>query len=113
MRVIVEGCLRSYVTGLPRMGNGAQQLKNSASRILEAKERVRDSPTQRARTVGQRCAARDSQRTHEITKVSFKNLSSPGNVKAFYNSTNQVGTFLFPLPFPLSPMLQLQRGQKQ
>lgn len=46
-------------------------------------------------------------------KVSFKNLSSPGHVKAFYNSTSHVGTFLVPLPFPLSPMLQLQRGQKQ
>lgn len=62
-RVIVEGCLRSYVRELSRTGNGAQQLKNSVSRILEANETVRDSLTQKDRTVGQRCATKDRKRT--------------------------------------------------
>lgn len=81
-KVIVEGCLRSYVRGLSRTGNGAQQLKNSVSRMLEANETVRNSLTQKDRTAGQRCATRDCQRTHEITKDSCKTLSSPGNIKA-------------------------------
>lgn len=77
--------------------------------MLEAKERVRDSLTHKDRTKGKRCVA--TRNSKEPMKS--QNLSSPGNVKASYNSTSQVGTYLFPLPFLLSPTLQLQRGRKQ
>lgn len=69
------------------MDSTAEKL-NVISMILEAKDGASDSQTQKDRTVGRCIATMDLQRLHEITlpkKVSFKNLSSPGAVKASYN----------------------------
>ena len=82
---------------------------------LEAKNGVRELQTQKDRTVGKRCTAtRDLQILHEITlpkKVSFRNLSSPGDVKASYNIYKPVEESHFYSPYlPLSPLSSNSRG---
>ena len=111
VRVIVEGCLQSCARGPPRRLNTAQQLGKQVLFLQFSRwRRGRTSLTHKDRTKGKRCVVRrDLQRTCEITKESFKNLPSPGNVKASYNSTSQVGTFLFPY-LSLSPPRANSRG---